>query len=91
MQKTTQLHGKAMHVELTGAVFRIVRYARSCRIPHFDNGDELPLDFPLVGDRRRYVPDWLKLDFRGGKWAGSYGYGAEGVTDNNRGQTTIPG
>lgn len=127
MQKTIQLHGKTVHVELTGAAlhaarrlqqllvaeihlifgclvvkrvwfrtdadadmqpvmisdrlgaaFRVVRYAKSCRISHIDNGDESPMDFPLVGDRRRYVPDWLKIDFRGGKWAGSYGYGAVG-------------
>jgi hypothetical protein len=126
MQKTIQLHGKAVQVELTGAAlhavkslqqllvaeihlifgclvvkrvwfkaavdagmrpvmisdrlgatFRVVRYTKSCRISHIDNGDELPMDFPLVGDKRRYVPDWLKIDFRNGKWVGSYGYGTE--------------
>jgi hypothetical protein len=44
----------------------------------------MPLDFLPVGDRRRYVPDGLKLDFRGGKWAGSYGYGAVGGEGDNR-------
>ena len=124
MQKTIQLHGKAVRVKLTGAAlhaartlqkllvaeihlifgclvvkrvwfkvaadvdiqpvmisdrlgvgFRVVRYTKSCRISNIDNGDELPMDFPLVGDKRRYVPDWLKIDYRNGKWHGSYGYG----------------
>ena len=65
----------AMISDRLGATFRIVRYAKSCRISHIDNGEELPMDFPLVGDKRRYVPDWLKIDYRSGTWAGSYGYG----------------
>ena len=123
MQKSIQLHGKAVQVELSvpalqatsnlqqllvaeihlifgclvvkrvwfkaqatvqgrpvmitdqlGAGFRVVRYSKSCRISHIDNGDEIPSDFPLVADMRRYVPDWLKIDYRRGKWSGSFGY-----------------
>ena len=35
-----------------GAAFRVVRYAKSCRISNIDKGDELPMDFPLAGDKR---------------------------------------
>lgn len=127
MEKTIRIHGKAVHVELTGAAshaarglqqllvaeihlifgcllvkrvwfrteaevdippvmisdrlgagFRVVRYAKSCRISHIDSGEELPTDFPLVADRHRYVPDWLKIDFRRGQWHGSFGYDRSG-------------
>lgn len=63
-----------MIAERLGAVFRVVRYAKSCRIAHIDKGDEVPTDFPLVADKRRYVPDWLTIDFRDGEWAGRFGY-----------------
>jgi len=58
-----------------GVGFRIVRYAKSCRISHINNGSESPSDFPLVADKQRFAPDWLKIDFRGRKWTGSLGYG----------------
>ena len=40
---------------------------------HFD-GDEPPLaDFPIVKPTA-YVPHWLRIDFRHGKWIGEFGY-----------------
>jgi len=50
-----------------GACFRTVRYTKNCHITHIDSGDEQPSDFPLVADKRRFVPDWLKIDFKAGK------------------------
>lgn len=64
-----------MIADRLGASFRVVRYSKSCRISHIDNGDESPADFPLVADKQHYVPDWLKIDFRHGAWAGTFGYG----------------
>jgi hypothetical protein len=37
-------------------------------------GDEPPLtDFPIVKPTA-YVPHWLRIDFRHGKWVGEFGY-----------------
>lgn len=57
-----------------GTCFRTVHYTKNCRITHIDSGDEQPSDFPLVADKRRFVPDWLKIDFKTGKWTGTFGY-----------------
>lgn len=70
-----------MITEQLGADFRVVRYSKSCRISHIDNGDEVPTDFPLVVDKGRYVPDWLKISYRNGTWAGSFGYGGNRQPD----------
>ncbi len=53
--------------------FRPVRYQKSCRLSDID-ADENPEDFPLVAERRGYVPDRLTLDFRNGAWAGEFTY-----------------
>jgi len=53
--------------------FRPVRYQKSCRLSDID-ADENPEDFPLVTERRGYVPDRLSLDFRKGAWVGEYTY-----------------
>lgn len=37
-------------------------------------GDEPPLtDFPITNGER-YVPHWLKIDYRKGQWQGEFGY-----------------
>ncbi len=53
--------------------FRPVRYQKSCRLADID-ADENPEDFPLVAERRGYVPDRLRLDFNKGAWVGEYTY-----------------
>jgi len=58
--------------------FRVVKYDKKCRISHIDSGDEEPTDFPIVADKKAFVPNWLKIDFHGGKWAGEYGYDPKG-------------
>jgi hypothetical protein len=30
-------------------------------------------DFPIT-EPERYVPHWLKLDYKGGQWYGEFGY-----------------
>lgn len=54
--------------------FRTVRYSKQCRISHIDSGVEEPSDFPIVADKRAFVPDWLFIDYKKGKWLGKYGY-----------------
>lgn len=53
--------------------FRPVRYRKSCRLSDID-ADENPEDFPLVAERRCYVPDRLTIDFRAGAWCGDFTY-----------------
>lgn len=54
--------------------FRTVRYSKQCRISHIDSGVEEPMNFPLVADKKNFVPNWLRIDYKKGKWVGSYGY-----------------
>ncbi len=53
--------------------FRPARYAKACSFDDIDNGAEAS-DYPVVGDRRRFVPDLLSIDYRGGKWVGDFTY-----------------
>lgn len=40
-------------------------------------GDEPPVtDFPIT-QAERYVPHWLTIDYRNGKWHGEFGYAAK--------------
>lgn len=54
--------------------FRTVRYSKQCRISHIDSGVEEPMEFPLVAEKKAFVPCWLRIDFKKGKWIGRYGY-----------------
>lgn len=53
--------------------FRPARYAKACSFDDIDNGAEAS-DYPIVGDRRRFVPDLLSIDYRAGKWIGDFTY-----------------
>ena len=53
--------------------FRPARYAKACSFDDIDNGAEAS-DYPVVGDRSRFVPDLLSIDYRGGKWIGGFTY-----------------
>ena len=45
---------------------------RHCGVDY--EGDEPPLtDFPIQ-NASAYIPKWLKLDYRRGKWLGEFGY-----------------
>ena len=54
--------------------FCTVRYAKHCRISHIDSGAEQPSDFPIVPDKKVFVPHWLKVDYKRDAWLGTYGY-----------------
>jgi len=53
--------------------FRPARYARACSFDEIDGGAEAS-DYPMVGDRRRFVPDVVSIDYRAGKWVGDFTY-----------------
>jgi hypothetical protein len=53
--------------------FRPARYARACSFDDIDGGAEAS-DYPMVGDRKRFVPDIVSVDYRGGKWVGEFTY-----------------
>ena len=53
--------------------FRPARYAKACSFDDIDNGAEAS-DYPMVGDRGRFVPDLLSIDYRGGKFVGDFTY-----------------
>ncbi len=53
--------------------FRPARYAKACSFDAIDNG-AVASDYPLVAERRRFVPDRLRIDYRAGKWIGDFTY-----------------
>ena len=56
--------------------FRPARYEKACSFDDIDNGAEAS-DYPVVGDRGRFVPDVLFIDYRGGKFIGDFTYSME--------------
>ena len=53
--------------------FRPARYEKACSFDDIDNG-AVAGDFPIVVDRKRFVPDVLNIDYRSGKWIGDFTY-----------------
>ncbi len=53
--------------------FNVVRYAKTCCIADIDNGAESE-DFPIVKDKKTFVPDNLFIDYKKGNFSGSYTY-----------------
>ncbi len=53
--------------------FRPVRYDKSCGFGEIDNG-AVASDYPLAVERRRFVPDVVRIDHRSGKWLGDFTY-----------------
>jgi hypothetical protein len=53
--------------------FRPARYQKACSFDDIDNGAEAS-DYPVAGDRGRFVPDLLSIDYRAGKWIGDFTY-----------------
>lgn len=56
--------------------YRCVRYAKTCSFTDIDNGAEAT-DYPLVADKKHFVPDWLDIDFHKGEWRGTFGFSRE--------------
>lgn len=53
------------------ASFRAVT-TKHCRIA--DTDGKPPVEAMPIREPRRFVPDWLRIDFRRGKWKGEYGF-----------------
>ncbi len=53
------------------AGFRAVA-TQQCRIR--DVGDKPPVETMPVHKPERFVPDWIKIDYRAGQWIGEYGF-----------------
>ncbi|MDH5648701.1 MAG: hypothetical protein OEY67_03515 [Gammaproteobacteria bacterium] len=64
-------------------IFKTVKYAKTCSFDDIDNGAEAS-DYPLVADIKHFVPDWLEIDFKKGKWCGTFGFDRELAKTLNR-------
>jgi hypothetical protein len=53
--------------------FRPACYAKSCSFDDIDNG-AVASDYPMVAERKHFVPDLVRIDYRGGKWTGDFTY-----------------
>jgi hypothetical protein len=53
------------------ASFRAVT-TQHCAIA--DAGDKPPVEAMRVRRPERFVPDWIRIDYRAGQWVGEYGY-----------------
>ena len=60
-------------IDKLGVRFKTVTYTKTCSFDDIDKGAEHS-DFPLVGEKRAFIPIWVSIDYRGGKWFGTFGY-----------------
>ena len=62
--------------------FRPARYQKACSFDDIDNGAEAS-DYPVAGDRHRFVPDLLLIDYRAGKFTGDFTYSMDLYREQN--------
>ena len=53
--------------------FRPASYAKACSFDAIDNG-AVASDYPMVAERKCFVPDIVRINYRGGKWVGDFTY-----------------
>ncbi|MEK7206512.1 MAG: hypothetical protein AAB134_01330 [Pseudomonadota bacterium] len=53
--------------------FRPARYEKACSFDEIDGG-AVASDFPMAVDRKGFVPDVVRIDYRSGKWVGEFTY-----------------
>jgi len=53
--------------------FRPARYEKACSFDDID-GAAVASDFPMAVDRKGFVPDVVRIDYRAGKWVGNFTY-----------------
>jgi len=53
--------------------FRPARYEKACSFDEIDSG-AVASDFPMVVDRKGFVPDVVRIDYRAGKFVGDFTY-----------------
>ena len=62
--------------------FRPARYEKACSFDDIDSG-AVASDFPMVVDRKGFVPDVVHIDYRGGKWIGNFTYSLDAYRERN--------
>ena len=62
--------------------FRPARYQKACSFDDIDSGAEAS-DYPMTVDRKRFVPDVLIVDYRAGRWVGSFTYSMDVYREQN--------
>jgi hypothetical protein len=62
--------------------FRPARYEKACSFEEIDGG-AVASDFPLAVDRKGFVPDVVRIDYRSGKWCGDFTYSMGIFTSQN--------
>jgi hypothetical protein len=68
--------GEAVHPQLSLRFHPVM--TRHCTLDTSANANKPELtDFPIEAGER-FVPRWLRLDFRNGRWQGEFGYGKGG-------------
>ncbi|MHB8622179.1 MAG: hypothetical protein ACYC9J_12280 [Sulfuricaulis sp.] len=69
-----EVHSDAVSVTPKLSVwFRPARYEKACSFDEIDNG-AVASDYPMAVDRKRFVPDVVRIDYRAGKWTGDFTY-----------------
>jgi len=53
--------------------FRPARYEKACSFDEIDSG-AVASDFPMAVNRKGFVPDVVRIDYRAGKWIGDFTY-----------------
>jgi hypothetical protein len=53
--------------------FRPARYAKACSFDDIDSGAEAS-DYPMIAERKRFVPDIVRIDYRRNQWRGDFTY-----------------
>lgn len=61
--------------------FRPARYAKACSFDAIDNG-AVASDYPMVAERKCFVPDLVRIDYRGGKWVGDFTYTRDSLPES---------
>jgi hypothetical protein len=56
--------------------FRPARYEKACSFDDIDGG-AVASDFPMAVDRKGFVPDVVRIDYRAGKYVGDFTYSME--------------
>ncbi len=62
--------------------FRPARYEKACSFDEIDSGAEA-FDYPMVVDRKGFVPDVLSIDYRAGKFVGDFTYSMDLYREQN--------
>ncbi|MHB8348102.1 MAG: hypothetical protein ACYDHM_13190 [Acidiferrobacterales bacterium] len=66
--------------------FRPARYDKTCSFNEIDEG-AVAMDYPMVAERRNFVPDVVRIDYRGGKWIGDFTYSVDVFRAQNKMRT----